>query len=57
MTTTKEQIREWFVEGVKQKATHMVIVCDTFDWEDYLFISKKAKTHSKLLKIIVMVSI
>lgn len=34
MTTAKE-IREW-LEGAKKKgATHMLVVCDTFDWSDY----------------------
>ena len=47
MTTTKEQIREWFVEGVKQKATHMAIVCDTFDWEDYPVYIKKGEDSFK----------
>ena len=52
MTTTK-QIREWFVEGVKQKATPRSTVCDTFDWEDYpvLHIKKledSFKSYSKL---------
>jgi hypothetical protein len=35
MGTTKEQISEWFDRGVKQGATHMIVVCDTYDWEDY----------------------
>lgn len=28
-------ISRWFDEGVDKKATHMIVVCDTFDWEDY----------------------
>lgn len=35
MATTINEISEWFDEGVKQKATHMVIVCDSFSYEDY----------------------
>ena len=34
MTTTAE-IEEWFDRGVAQGATHMVVVCDTFDHGDY----------------------
>lgn len=34
-TTTKEDIRRWFESGKSQKATHMIIVCDTYDHEDY----------------------
>ena len=35
MATTREEISEWFDEGVRQGATHMVVVCDTFAYEDY----------------------
>lgn len=37
MAATREDIREWFLRGKKQKATHMIVVCDTYDWEDYPF--------------------
>lgn len=33
--TTKAEIEDWFERGLKQCATHMIIVCDTFDHEDY----------------------
>ena len=35
MAFTKEDISNCFDRGVTQKATHMLIVCDTYDWEDY----------------------
>lgn len=35
MAATREDIREWFEQGAKMHATHMVIMVDTFDWEDY----------------------
>jgi hypothetical protein len=35
MATTKQDISEWFDEGVKKGATHMLVVCDTFEYEDY----------------------
>lgn len=35
MATTKEDIRRWFEAGKKMGATHLIVVCDTFDWEDY----------------------
>lgn len=35
MATTTDMIREWLEEGKKEKATHVIIVCDTFDWEDF----------------------
>ncbi len=41
--TTKEEIRNWILTGKKDKSlTHMLVVCDTFDWEDYpVYVSKK----------------
>lgn len=35
--TTKDEIREWFQRGLnnEDKPTHMMVVCDTYDWEDY----------------------
>lgn len=33
--TTKMELSEWFDRGIKKGATHMIVVCDTYDWEDY----------------------
>ena len=33
--TTQAEIGEWFDRGVEQGASHMLVVCDTFDYEDY----------------------
>lgn len=35
MSTTKLDLRQWFAEGVEAGSTHMIVVCDTFDWDDY----------------------
>ena len=35
MATTKNDIQIWLEEGKERGATHVVIVCDTFDYEDY----------------------
>lgn len=35
MATSKEQIRAWLTEGKARGATHVIIVCDTFDHDDY----------------------
>lgn len=35
MSCTQEEIRAWLLEGKAQGATHTIIVCDTFDYEDY----------------------
>lgn len=40
MITTKDDLANWFERGLKEKATHMIIVCDTFDNSDYpVFVS------------------
>ena len=33
--TSIEEIAGWLKEGKKEGATHTIIICDTFDWEDY----------------------
>ena len=35
MAATREDIARWFIEGQSQGATHIIVVCDTFDWEDF----------------------
>lgn len=35
MAATKSEISQWLKEMRKIGATHMVVKCDTFDWEDY----------------------
>jgi len=32
---SKEDIHEWLKEGKKKGMTHVIIVCDDFQWEDY----------------------
>lgn len=35
MGTTQEDIRRWLERGKDQGATHLIVVCDTFDHDDY----------------------
>jgi hypothetical protein len=35
MATTIQDLREWYNRGKNIGATHMVVVCDTYDREDY----------------------
>lgn len=35
MAATRESISRWFDEGVKQGATHLVVMMDIMDHEDY----------------------
>jgi len=48
MATTKEDIEKWFKEGKKQKATHLIVVCDTFSYEDYpVYVSIEENVYKK----------
>ena len=33
--TTKEDIKEWFKRGKEKGAIYLLVICDTFDWQDY----------------------
>lgn len=35
MAANRSDIQEWFERGVCEGATHMIVVCDTFNHEDY----------------------
>ena len=35
MGTTKDDITRWLHRGQEKGATHMLVVCDTFSYEDY----------------------
>jgi hypothetical protein len=35
MMTSLEEIRGWYEAAKKNGSTHMIVVCDTFDHEDY----------------------
>ncbi len=42
MGTTQEDIRGWINRGQEQNATHLIVVCDTFEHDDYpVFVSDK----------------
>ena len=49
MGTTIQDLKEWFERGRKDEATHMIVVCDTFDHEDYpVFVKKGESVHDKI---------
>lgn len=51
MSTTKQMISDWFDLGVEQKATHMLVVCDTFDYEDYpVYVKPSEKVREEYAK-------
>ena len=35
MGATRDDISRWFDQGHADGATHMIVVCDTYDHEDY----------------------
>lgn len=35
MAASWEEVRGWINEGRKRGATHIISVCDTFDYDDY----------------------
>lgn len=35
MATTRDDIRKWLEEGKAAGATHLIVACDTFSWENY----------------------
>jgi len=35
MTATFNDVEEWKKQGKEMKATHIISVCDTFDYDDY----------------------
>ena len=46
MGITMETLKRWFQRGVEQEATHLIVVCDTFDWEDYpVYVTKEQNVH------------
>lgn len=47
MGTTVQDLREWFDEGKKRGATHMIVVCDTFDYEDFPVYVQKGEDVQK----------
>lgn len=41
--TTQSEIGTWFDEGIAQGASHMLVIVDTFDYEDYPVFVKSAE--------------
>lgn len=44
--TTKQDISRWFDNGIEKEATHLIVVCDTYDWDDFpVYVSKDEDVH------------
>lgn len=53
MAATKQDISSWLDRGVKEGATHMIVVCDTYDYDDYpKYVSGSADfVHRKVAEV------
>lgn len=46
MAASVQDIERWFKEGLSRKATHVVVVCDTFDYCDFpVYVSEDQDVH------------
>ena len=51
MAATKQDLIAWFNRGVEQQATHMIVVCDTWDHEDYpVYVSSDQDARTEAAK-------
>lgn len=51
MAASKNQIREWVERGAKTGATHVIIVYDSWDYEDYpVYVDKNQLVHEEVSK-------
>ncbi len=51
MAASKADLKRWFTEGVEKKATHMIVVCDTFDYDDYpVYVARGEDVEEKAAK-------
>ena len=49
MATTREEIRQWLEDGKTKGSTHLIVVCDTFDHEDYpVYVSPSEDVSKKI---------
>jgi len=47
--TTRMDLKVWFDQGKKEGATHMIVVCDTFDFGDYpAYVGKDENVHDRI---------
>lgn len=48
MAVTRQEISGWFDQGVKDGREFMIIVCDTFDYEDYPVYSSRGRLAEEM---------
>jgi hypothetical protein len=50
MAVTKEDIRTWLERGVETKATHVIVVVDTFSYDDYPVFVEESENIRDVIK-------
>lgn len=49
--TTQSEIRTWFKQGLREKASYMLVATDTFDWSDYpVYVNTKEELKEAIQK-------
>lgn len=51
MATTKDDISRWFDEAKLDGASHLIVVCDTFSYEDFPVHVKKVEDFWTVYKL------
>lgn len=47
--TTQAEIAEWFDRGIAQGYSYMLVIVDTFDYDDYpIYVNTPKQCHDKL---------
>lgn len=47
--TTKADIADWLKSARKQKCSHLLVVTDTYDWEDYpVYVTADDNVHQRI---------
>jgi len=50
--TTQADIREWLERGQGKGATHVIVMCDTFDWDDYpVFVDSNQNIRDEVARL------
>ena len=50
MAACKEDIRRWLNNGIKNGATHVIVVCGTYDHEDYpVYVKPSQSVNEKVM--------
>lgn len=47
MSATRQNLEKWYSRGKEQKSEYLIVVCDTFSYEDYPVFSSKENFKEK----------